>query len=148
MTDASSQPSAAKVPDPLGPRAGLTSDEARRRLQAVGPNAMPDTTPRALRSALGKLWAPVPWMLEAAIVLQVLLGKNAEAAIIATLLVFNAALGWFQESRAQATLAALRSRLALSVSVRRDDTPARWSRRLPSRCSWISSKCLYFAACE
>ncbi len=53
--------------------------------------------------------------------LQLLLGKNVEAAIIAALLVFNAALGWFQESRAQATLAALRSRLALSVSVRRDD---------------------------
>lgn len=35
---------------------------------------------------------------------------------------FNAALGLFQESRAQATLAALRSRLALSASVRRDGT--------------------------
>ncbi len=36
------------------------------------------------------------------------------------LLVFNAALGLFQESRAQATLAALRSRLALNASARRD----------------------------
>jgi H+-transporting ATPase len=81
---------------------------------------MPDATPRPLRSALGKLWAPVPWMLEAAIVLQLVLGKLFEAAIIAALLVFNAALGLFQESRAQATLAALRSRLALNVSVRRD----------------------------
>ena len=36
------------------------------------------------------------------------------------LLVFNAALGLFQESRAQATLAALKSRLALNASVRRD----------------------------
>ncbi len=33
---------------------------------------------------------------------------------------FNAALGLFQESRAQATLAALKSRLALNASVRRD----------------------------
>src|SRR6202020_296586 len=40
--------------------------------------------------------------------------------IIALLLVFNAALGLFQESRAQATLAALKSRLALSASVQRD----------------------------
>ena len=44
----------------------------------------------------------------------------AEAAIIAGLLVFNAALGLLQESRAQATLAALKSRLALTASVRRD----------------------------
>jgi H+-transporting ATPase len=43
-----------------------------------------------------------------------------EAAVIAALLVFNAALGFFQESRAQATLAALKSRLALNASVRRD----------------------------
>jgi H+-transporting ATPase len=99
---------------------GLTRDEACRRLEKFGPNAMPDTTVHPLRMALEKFWAPVPWMLEAAIVLQLVLGKYVEAAIIAGLLVFNAALGLFQESRAQATLAALRSRLALSASVRRD----------------------------
>ena len=59
-------------------------------------------------------------MLEAAVVLELALGKYVEAAIIAALLVFNAALGLFQESRAQATLAALKSRLALIASVRRD----------------------------
>jgi H+-transporting ATPase len=73
--------------------------------------------------AIGKFWAPVPWMLEAAIVLEVILGKYVEAAIIATLLVFNAALGLFQESRAQATLNALKSRLAMNASVERD---GRW----------------------
>ena len=99
---------------------GLTRDEARHRLEKFGPNAMPDTTLHPLRMALEKFWAPVPWMLEAAIVLQLVLGKYVEAAIIAGLLVFNAALGLFQESRAQATLAALRSRLALTASVRRD----------------------------
>ncbi len=99
---------------------GLTSDEARRRLAKFGPNAMPDTSLHPLRMALEKFWAPVPWMLEAAIVLELVLGKYVEAGIIAGLLVFNAALGLFQESRAQATLAALKSRLALNASVRRD----------------------------
>jgi H+-transporting ATPase len=99
---------------------GLTADEARRRLEKFGPNAMPDTSLHPLRMAVEKFWAPVPWMLEAAIVLEVALGKYVEAAIIAALLVFNAALGLFQESRAQATLAALKSRLALNASVRRD----------------------------
>ena len=64
-----------------------------------------------------KLWAPIPWMLEAAIVLELVLGKDVEAGIIAVLLVFNAVLGFFQEGRAQATLAALKSRLALTASV-------------------------------
>jgi H+-transporting ATPase len=102
------------------PPSGLTSAEACRRLEKFGPNALPDTGMHPLRLALEKFWAPVPWMLEAAVVLQLALGKYVEAAVIAALLVFNAALGLFQEGRAQATLAALKSRLALSASVRRD----------------------------
>src|ERR1035438_1553848 len=99
---------------------GLTSDEAKIRLEKDGPNAMPDTSAHPLRNALAKFWAPVPWLLEAAILLQVGLHKYLEAGVIAGLLVFNAALAWFQEGRAQATLAALKSRLALNASVRRD----------------------------
>jgi H+-transporting ATPase len=104
----------------IAARNGLTGDEARHRLGKFGPNAMPDTSSHPLRRAVGKFWAPVPWMLEATIVLEIGLGKSVEAAIIAALLVFNAALGLFQEGRAQATLAALKSRLALTASVRRD----------------------------
>ena len=101
---------------------GLTSDAAKNLLAKDGPNAMPDTSAHPLRNALTKFWAPVPWLLEAAIVLQLVLHKDLEAAVIAGLLVFNAALAYFQESRAQATLAALKSRLALNASVRRDGT--------------------------
>jgi H+-transporting ATPase len=104
----------------VGLQNGLTTTEANRRLEKFGANAMPDTSMHPLRMAIEKFWAPVPWMLEAAIILEVMLGKYVEAAIIAALLIFNAALGLFQESRAQATLAALKSRLALNASVRRD----------------------------
>lgn len=101
-------------------RIGLTTGEARSRLAKIGPNSMPDTAPHPLRRVIDKLWAPVPWMLEAAILLQVVLHKYTEAAVIAGLLAFNAAIGFFQEGKAQATLAALKSRLALNASVRRD----------------------------
>jgi len=110
-------PSAKNGPLP----AGLTGDEVRTRLEKFGPNAMPDTALHPLRRALAKFWAPVPWMLEAAIVLEIALGKYIEGAIIALLLAFNAALGFVQEGRAQATLAALKSRLALNASVKRDN---------------------------
>jgi H+-transporting ATPase len=100
---------------------GLSAAEAQSRLKNAGPNSMPDTTLHPLRMAFAKFWAPVPWMLEAAIALELILGKYVEAAIIALLLIFNALLGFFQESRAQATLAALKSRLALNASVRRDN---------------------------
>ena len=113
-TGSASHPTSVSLPS------GLSSDEAHRRLKKLGPNAMPDTSEHPLRMALEKLWAPVPWMLEAAIVLELALGKYIEAAIIGGLLIFNAALGLFQESRAQATLTALKSRLALNASVRRD----------------------------
>jgi H+-transporting ATPase len=102
------------------PSSGLTSTEASSRLEKVGRNELPDSSAHPLKMAIGKLWAPVPWMLEAAIVLQLVLGKFVEAGIIAGLLLFNAILGWFQESRAQATLTALKTRLALNASVRRD----------------------------
>jgi H+-transporting ATPase len=81
---------------------------------------MPDTSAHPLRNALAKFWAPVPWLLEASVVLEIVLHKYYEAAVIAALLLFNAALAYFQESRAQATLAALKSRLALNASVQRD----------------------------
>ncbi|MGA3024090.1 MAG: HAD-IC family P-type ATPase [Bryobacteraceae bacterium] len=103
------------------PSTGLTSDEARRRLERLGPNAVADVSLHPLRRALIKFWAPVPWMLEAAILLEIVLGKYVEAAIIAVLLAFNAALGFIQEGRAQATLAALKSRLALNAPVLRDN---------------------------
>src|ERR1700683_181935 len=99
---------------------GLTGAEAHSRLQKDGPNAMPDVSAHPLRNALAKFWAPVPWLLEASIVLELVLHKYYEAAVIAALLVFNAALAYFQEGRAQATLAALKSRLALNASVQRD----------------------------
>ena len=102
------------------PSKGLTSDEARARLAKDGPNAMPDTSAHPLRNALAKFWAPVPWLLEASIVLELVLHKYYEAAVIAALLIFNAALAYFQEGRAQATLVALKSRLALNASVQRD----------------------------
>jgi H+-transporting ATPase len=118
ITPASASPAAKPAQDIAS--MGLTSDEARTRLEKDGPNAMPDTSAHPLRNALAKFWAPVPWLLEASIVLELVLHKYYEAAVIAALLIFNAALAYFQESRAQATLAALKSRLALDASVQRD----------------------------
>ncbi|GAA4386792.1 plasma-membrane proton-efflux P-type ATPase [Tsukamurella soli] len=62
----------------------------------------------------------MPWLLEAAIALELVLRNITEAAVIASLLIFNAAIGLYQEGRAPATLTALKSRLALNASVRRD----------------------------
>jgi H+-transporting ATPase len=99
---------------------GLNGKEAERRLAQFGTNTMPDTALHPWRRALEKFWAPVPWMLEATVALELALGKYAEAVVIAGLLVFNAIIGLVQEGRAQTTLEALKSRLAMTASVRRD----------------------------
>ncbi len=103
---------------PVAP--GLTSEEVRQRQQQYGANAVARTVSAPWRRLLEKLWAPVPWMLEVAILLQFMLHEYVESLVIAVLLLFNAALGWFQEQRAQATLDALKSQLALLAMVRRD----------------------------
>lgn len=105
---------------PVAEAVGLTSKHAKHLLTSIGPNSIVDVAQHPLLRAFQKLWAPVPWMLEAAIALQLVLGDYDEATLVALLLFANAALGDFQESRALATLNALQSRLALSASPRRD----------------------------
>ncbi len=109
----------AKVAD-TGSRIGLTSAEADRRRQTFGPNAIADVSAHPLARALEKFWSPVPWMLEGAIALELVMGKFVEATVIGVLLVFNAGLSYVQEGRAQATLAVLKSRLAITASVLRE----------------------------
>lgn len=99
---------------------GLTSIEAQQRQLQYGPNAVAEERANPWLSFLKKLWAPVPWMLEVTIALQLALGKPDEAAIIAALLIFNAILSFIHESRANNALALLKSRLEIQVRVLRD----------------------------
>ncbi len=99
---------------------GLATEAAHALLARHGYNEVAEPRPHPLRAFLGHFWAPVPWMLEAAVLLQSLVGEYLEAAVIAGLLLFNALLSFFQQARAQAALVALKSQLALNASVLRD----------------------------
>ena len=107
---------------------GLTSAEAERRLRQFGPNAVVEERISLPRRVLRHFWAPVPWMLEATIVLQIAIGQRLTALLIALLLLLNVVLGVIQESRADAALALLKQRLSLRSRVKRDgvwvDVPA------------------------
>lgn len=105
--------------------AGITTREAERLHAQYGPNAVAEEHEHPLRVLLGKLWAPVPWMLEAAVVLEILLHRTVEAGVIAALLAFNAVLSYVQENHAQRALQLLRRRLSIRVRVLRDGT---WQR--------------------
>src|ERR1700758_2744610 len=99
---------------------GLSSAEAARRLAQFGLNAVAEEHVGNVRRVLRHFWAPVPWMLEATIALQLAIGERVESLMVAALLVINVAPGVFQESRADAALALLKQRLALRVRVKRD----------------------------
>jgi H+-transporting ATPase len=107
---------------------GLSSAEAVRRLAEFGLNAVAEEHIHPLRRVARHFWAPVPWMLEATIALQLVIGERIEALMVTALLLFNVALGYFQEARANATLDLLKQRLAPKVRLRRDnawiDAPA------------------------
>lgn len=104
-----------------GTESGLSSTEAARRLAQFGANDVPEEKAHPLTRLLRHFWSPVPWMLEASIALQALIGERVEAAMIATLLLLNVALGVFQETRANATLDLLKQRLAPRVRLKRDN---------------------------
>ena len=103
-----------------GTPGGLSSVEAVRRRVEFGPNAVVEEHVHPLVRLARHFWAPVPWMLEATIVLQIAIGQRLTGGLVAALLILNVALGVFQESRASAALALLKQRLALQSRVKRD----------------------------
>jgi len=102
------------------PTEGLTSLEAAKRLQDYGPNTVAESRSRGVATLLRKFWGVIPWMLELAILVDLVLGRWIEAIIIAALLVFQALLGFYQEGRARHALALLRQHLTINARVRRD----------------------------
>jgi H+-transporting ATPase len=99
---------------------GLTTSEAQTRLKQYGPNAVAEDKPHPLQQLIKRFWAPIPWLLEATIMIQLFLGEDMEAGVIAGLLILNAALSLLQETRAQKALALLRQQLRVQARVRRD----------------------------
>jgi H+-transporting ATPase len=108
--------------------AGLSATEAASRRAQFGPNAAVEEAVHPLTKLARQFWAPVPWMLEATIILQMAIRQWLTAAVVAALLLCNVALGAFQEARANAALELLKRRLTLKSRVKRDgvwiDAPA------------------------
>jgi Ca2+-transporting ATPase len=100
---------------------GLTSEEAKRRLEHYGPNQLREA-PRP--SFLQMLWEQlnnfVVILLIVASVISALLGDYVEAAAIMAIVVLNAVLGIVQERRAEEALAALKKLAAPDAQVVRD----------------------------
>jgi Ca2+-transporting ATPase len=105
----------------LPAEAGLTTQEARRRLREVGPNRVSEQGEVPLwRLALAQFGSLVVMLLVVAASIAWTLGERAEAVAILAALVLNAVIGFASEWRARVSLSALRALAVPQAVVRRD----------------------------
>ena len=99
---------------------GLSSQEAKAKLEKYGPNVLPEEKRHPLVLFLSKFFSPVSWLLEIIIGLEIFLGKYPESIIIGLLLVFNALVSFLQEHKAEKAIALLKKKLEVFARVLRD----------------------------
>ena len=91
---------------------GLSSSEARERLQQYGPNEISEKKLNPLVKFLTYFWGPIPWMIEAAVILSAIIRHYEDFGIILALLLLNAVVGFWQEHKAENAIALLKQKLA------------------------------------
>jgi H+-transporting ATPase len=99
---------------------GLTQVEAAKRLAQYGPNEITEKKTNPLFKFLSYFWGPIPWMIEAAVILSGVVRHWPDFGIILVLLCANAVVGFWEESQASDAIAALKAKLAINARVKRD----------------------------
>ncbi|HVC77628.1 MAG TPA: plasma-membrane proton-efflux P-type ATPase [Candidatus Micrarchaeaceae archaeon] len=99
---------------------GLSQAEAQRRLARYGPNEIEEKKTNPFLKFLTYFWGPIPWMIEAAVILSAIAQHWPDFAIILLLLLANAVVGFWEEHQAGNAIAALKAELAIKARVRRD----------------------------
>ena len=101
-------------------RNGLDSDEVVKRREQYGANALHEEQIKPLLKFLHYFWGPIPWMIEVAALLSLVVGDLADFGIILVMLLFNGLVGFWQEYQASNAIEQLKKNLALKARVRRD----------------------------
>ncbi len=99
---------------------GLAQAEAQKRLTQYGPNEIEEKKTNELLKFLSYFWGPIPWMIEAAVILSAVARHWPDFGIILLLLLANAVVGFWEEHQAGNAIAALKAKLAIKARVRRD----------------------------
>lgn len=104
----------------VDPKSGLADATVDTRLEQYGPNALEEEHRSFWKSLAPYFWGPIPWMIEAAAVMALVLRDWGDFIIIMVLLLFNAALGFWEEHQATNALDALKGSLALRARALRN----------------------------
>ncbi|MGB2676127.1 MAG: plasma-membrane proton-efflux P-type ATPase [Candidatus Acidiferrum sp.] len=99
---------------------GLSQAEAQKRLTQYGPNEIEERKTNPFLKFLTYFWGPIPWMIEAAVILSALVRHWLDFFIILLLLCSNAVVGFWEEHQAGNAIAALKAKLAIKAKVKRD----------------------------
>jgi H+-transporting ATPase len=99
---------------------GLSQAEAASRLTRDGPNEIEEKKENLVLKFLSYFWGPIPWMIEAAVILSGVVQHWPDFFIIIVLLITNAVVGFWEEHSAGNAIAALKARLATKTRVKRD----------------------------
>ena len=106
---------------------GLTQEEAQKRLAKYGPNEIEEKKTNQFLKFLSYFWGPIPWMIEAAVILSAVARHWPDFGIILVLLLANGMVGFWEEREAGNAIEALKAKLAVKARVKRDGkwvTPA------------------------
>ncbi|MGA2939213.1 MAG: plasma-membrane proton-efflux P-type ATPase [Syntrophobacteraceae bacterium] len=99
---------------------GLSEAEAQKRLTQYGPNEIEEKKTNPFLKFLTYFWGPIPWMIEAAVILSAVARHWPDFGIILLLLLANAVVGFWEEHQAGNAIAALKAKLAVKARVKRD----------------------------
>jgi H+-transporting ATPase len=99
---------------------GLSQNEAQKRLTQYGPNEIEEKKTNPFLKFLTYFWGPIPWMIEAAVILSAVARHWPDFGIILVLLLANAVVGFWEEHQAGNAIEALKAKLVIKARVKRD----------------------------
>lgn len=99
---------------------GLSQQEAKNLLQKNGLNEVPEPKYNFWKEFAGKLWNLSAWILEGAIILEIILGKGVQALFVLAMLLFAAWNGASKKKQSRRVLDSISHQLTPTVAVERD----------------------------
>jgi Ca2+-transporting ATPase len=103
---------------------GLSSEEAQKRLEQYGPNALIEKKKKSLAVMfLDQFKDFMILILMAAALISGIIGEASDTIAIVVIVILNAVIGFIQEYRAEKAMAALKKMAALMAVVLRDNLP-------------------------
>ena len=99
---------------------GLSAAEAAARLSACGPNSIKEVSTSLILTVLHYFWGPIPWMIEIAGILSLIVRQYADFYIILILLIVNGMVDFWEEFQAGNAIKALKKKLAPKCMVKRN----------------------------